>query len=214
MPPSKTKIRLWGRNNSINVQKVIWTLEEMKVPYERLEAGGAHGVTDTPEYVALNPNQLVPVIKDGDTTIWESNTIIRYLFATYAPESGTGLHYPGDARVRAMEEQWMDWQATDFWPEMRPIFHGLIRQSPDVTDEMIAKSKDMVEFKLRVLNSQLEISPFVAGKRFSMADIPVGLTVARWYKLPVDHKRHEHIESWFGVLRARTAFKSVDLPLT
>ncbi|MEO0962611.1 MAG: glutathione S-transferase [Pseudomonadota bacterium] len=123
MPPAKAKIRLWGRNNSINVQKVIWTLEELKVPYERREAGGTHGVTDTPEYKALNPNQLVPVIKDGDTTIWESNTIIRYLFATYAPESGTGLHYPSDPRVRAMEEQWMDWQATDFWPEMRPIFH-------------------------------------------------------------------------------------------
>ncbi|MEO0962645.1 MAG: glutathione S-transferase, partial [Pseudomonadota bacterium] len=91
---------------------------------------------------------------------------------------------------------------------------GLIRKSPDVTDEMIAKSTDMVEFKLRVLNSQLDISPFVSGKRFSMADIPVGLTVARWYKLPVDHKRHEHIESWFGVLRARAAFKTVDLPLT
>ncbi|MGD1933208.1 MAG: glutathione S-transferase family protein [Candidatus Phaeomarinobacter sp.] len=214
MPMPKKPIRLWGRNNSINVQKVIWCLEELGVAYERIEAGGPHGVTDTPDYADLNPNRLVPVVRDGETTIWESNAILRYLFASYAPESGTGLHYPTDARVRAIEEQWMDWQATDFWPAMRPVFHGLIRQAPGVTDDIVAAAADATESKLSILNSQLEKTAFVAGKRFSMADIPVALTVARWLKLPVDHKRHEHIESWFDALRARKAFKPVDLPLT
>jgi len=218
MPTPKAPICLWGRNNSINVQKVIWCLEELGVPYERIEAGGEYGVTDTPDYTEMNPNHLVPVIKDGETVLWESNAIVRYLFATYAPESGTGLHYPADARVRAIEEQWMDWQTADFWPAMRPIFRVLIRKAPDVTErvaeDMVAPAIDATEAKLRVLNSQLEKTAFVAGKRFSMADIPAGLTVARWLKLPVDHKRYEHIESWFDVLRARKAFKSVDLPLT
>ena len=214
MPTPKSPIRLWGRNNSINVQKVIWCLEELGVPYERVEAGGEHGVTDTPDYAQMNPNRLVPVVRDGETTIWESNAILRYLFAAYAPESGTGLHYPTDARVRAVEEQWMDWQTADFWPAMRPVFHGLIRKMPGVTEDMIAAAVDATEAKLHVLNSQLERTAFVAGKRFSMADIPVGLTVARWLKLPVDHKRHEHVESWFDALRGRQAFKSVDLPLT
>jgi len=214
MPNPDARITLWGRNNSINVQKVIWACEELGIGYDRIDAGGAHGVTDTADYAALNPNRLVPVIRDGDTVLWESNTILRYLFATYAPDSGTGLHYPGDARVRALEEQWMDWQATDFWPAMRPIFRGLIRKEPDIHATMIEDAIDAVEFKLDVLDARLKDTAFVAGARFSMADIPVGLTVARWLKLPVDHKRHEHVESWFDVLRGRAAFKPVDLPLT
>lgn len=214
MQQSKAKIRLWGRNNSINVQKVIWTCEELGVGYERIDAGGAFGGTNTAEYVAMNPNGLVPVIRDGDVTLWESNAIMRYLFAAYAPESGTGLHYPTDYRVRAMQEQWMDWQATDFWPTMRPILRGLVRKEPDVHATMVADAVDATEAKLEILDARLAQTAFVTGKHFTMADIPVGLTVARWFKLPVDHKRHEHIESWFDALRRRSAFKSIDLPLT
>jgi glutathione S-transferase len=214
MPPSTTTIRLWGRNNSINVQKVMWTCEELGIGYERVDAGGAFGGTDTDDYLAMNPNGLVPVIRDGEQVIWESNAIIRYLFARYAPDSGTGLHYPTDARVRALEEQWMDWQATDFWPGMRPIFKGLIRKEDGIDATDIARATHASEARLAILNGQLEKAAFVAGKRFSMADIPVGLTVARWLKLPVDHKRHQHVESWFDAIRSRPAFRSVDIPLT
>jgi len=214
MPASAAPLTLYGRANSINVQKVIWALEELGLAYERIDAGGTHGRLDTAEYTALNPNQLVPVICDGTMTLWESNTIIRYLFATYAAQSGTGLHYPTDARVRAIEEQWMDWQATDFWPAMRPVFHGLIRKAPSVTDAMVEDAVAASERKLRVLETQLAHTAFVAGKRFTMADIPAALTVARWYKLPVAHTRHPHMEQWFDAIRARQAFRHVDLPLT
>ncbi len=217
MSESADTLRLWGRNNSINVQKVIWTLEELKIPYERIEAGGAHGVVDTPEYLALNPNGLVPVIHDprgGGLTLWESNAIVRYLFATYAPESGTGLHYPADSRPRAIEEQWMDWQATALWPAMQPMFHGLIRNTPGVTPDMIAAATTLTETRLAVLDQQLDTMAFTAGKRFGMADITTGLTVARWFKLPIDHKRFRHIENWFEAIRTRSAFRHVDIPLS
>lgn len=214
MPPATTKIRLWGRNNSINVQKVIWTCEELGVAYERVDAGGAFGGTDSDDYRAMNPNGLVPVIRDGEQVIWESNAIVRYLFAAYAPASGTGLHYPADARVRAIEEQWMDWQATDFWPAMRPIFKALVRKEDGISEADVARATDASEARLAILDAQLEKAAFVAGKRFTMADIPVGLTVARWLKLPVDHKRHQHVESWFDAIRSRPAFRSVDIPLT
>ena len=214
MPPATAKIRLWGRNNSINVQKVIWACEELGVAYGRVDTGGAFGGTDSDAYRAMNPNGLVPVIRDGEQVIWESNAIVRYLFAAYAPASGTGLHYPTDARVRAIEEQWMDWQATDFWPTMRPIFKGLIRKEDGIHATQIADATDATEARPAILNAQLEKAAFVAGKRFTMADIPVGLTVARWLKLPVDHKRHQHVESWFDAIRSRPAFRSVDIPLT
>lgn len=214
MSDTPVKTLLWGRNNSINVQKVIWALGELKVPFERIEAGGAHGVVDTPDFLAMNPNGLVPVLNDNGTVIWESNAIVRYLFATYAPNSGTGLHYPTDARVRAIEEQWMDWQTTALWPAMHPVFHGRIRNAPGVTEEMIAVGIELAEKRLAVLDAQLAKTAYVAGKRFSMADIPVGLTVARWLKLPVDYAYRDHTMNWFEALRLRPAFKAVDLPLT
>ena len=214
MPPATAKIRLWGRNNSINVQKVIWACEELGVAYERVDAGGAFGGTDSDAYRAMNPNGLVPVIRDGEQVVWESNAIVRYLFAAYAPASGTGLHYPSDARGRAIEEQWMDWQATDFWPTMRPVFKSLIRKEDGISEADVARATDASEARLAILDAQLEKAAFVAGKRFTMADIPVGLTVARWLKLPVDHKRHQHVESWFDAIRSRPAFRSVDIPLT
>ncbi len=87
-------LKLWGRNNSVNVQKAIWCLEELKVPYERFDAGMQYGVVDTPEFRKMNPNGLVPVIEDGATVLWESNAIVRYLAAKY----GKGTLWPKTRR--------------------------------------------------------------------------------------------------------------------
>jgi glutathione S-transferase len=108
-------LRIWGRLSSINVQKVVWCADELGLPYERTEAGGSFGVVGTPEYLAMNPNGLVPVIDDGGFVLWESNAIVRYLAARH----GDGWLWPTDLQLRAEADRWMDWQNFTFWPAMR-----------------------------------------------------------------------------------------------
>ena len=103
-------LRIWGRNNSVNVQKPLWCCEEMGVQYERVDAGGTFGVVNTPQYRNLNPNGLVPTIEDDGFVLWESNAIVRYLAAKHSP----GKLWPEDLKVRAEADKWMDWQTTTF----------------------------------------------------------------------------------------------------
>jgi len=115
-------LKIWGRANSINVQKVLWCCGELGLQYDRIDAGNEFGVNKTPQYRALNPNGLVPTIEDGDFQLWESNVIVRYL----AQKSGHGRLYPANIKTRFDAERWMDWQATVFWPALRPLFIELI----------------------------------------------------------------------------------------
>lgn len=105
-------LRIWGRTNSINVQKVLWCCHELSLDYERIDAGSDFGVTDTPEFMAMNPNRLVPTIDDGDIRLWDSNVIVRYL----AQKHDHGRLCPADIATRFEAERWMDWQATVLWP--------------------------------------------------------------------------------------------------
>ncbi len=121
---------VWGRKNSINVQKVLWCCEEMKIGYERIDAGLAFGVVNTPQYLKLNPNGLVPTIDDDGFVLWESNAILRYLAAKHA----AGSLWPVNLATRADADRWMDWQLSTFWPAIRTLFLGLIRTAPDKRD--------------------------------------------------------------------------------
>jgi len=114
-------LKVWGRNNSSNVRKVLWCVEELAVPYSRIEAGGAFGVVDSPEYRALNPNGRVPMIEDDGFVLWESNAIVRYLAAQYGSDTS---FYPADAKVRAQADKWMDWTTASFAGPFRDVFWG------------------------------------------------------------------------------------------
>src|ERR1700750_3052032 len=120
-------LKIWGRRNSINVQKVLWALEEMQVAYEQIEAGMEFGVNNTPDFLAKNPNGLVPTLEDGDLVLWESNTIVRYLAARY----GKGSLWADDPAARARSERWMDWMLTRLLPALTPPFWNLIRTPPE-----------------------------------------------------------------------------------
>ncbi len=123
-------LKIWGRNNSVNVQKVLWCCEELGLKYERLDAGGSFGVVNTPQYRALNPNGLVPTIEDGPFVLWESNAIVRYLTAKHS----SGKLWPEDHKVRAEADKWMDWQNSMFWPVFRPLFWNVVRTPADERD--------------------------------------------------------------------------------
>jgi len=203
---------IWGRNNSVNVQKVLWCCEEMTVDYKRIDAGAAFGVVNTPEYRNLNPNGLVPTIDDDGFVLWESNAIIRYLAAKRAAAS----LWPDDLRIRAGADQWMDWQQTMFWPAIRPLFMGLIRTAPDKRDaRAMEESRLKTAEVLRILDSQLKSRGYVAGDALTLGDIPLGCAIWRWMALPIDRPELPNVQRWFDSLARRPAYKtSVMLPLS
>lgn len=204
-------ITLWGRDNSINVQKVIWCLEELKTPYERIDAGLAYGINKTPEYLAMNPNGLIPLLRDGDLVLWESNAIVRYLCARY----DHGGLWPEDAGARALGDRWTDWQLTVFNPAFGPAFHGLVRSPGKSDPAAVAASCARTEAAMAILDAHLAENAYLGGDRFGFADIIMGSSVHRWLNMPVEREATPHTERWYQAVNARPASrKAFVLPLT
>jgi glutathione S-transferase len=204
-------LKLWGRTNSVNVKKALWCLGELGIPYERLDAGMAFGVVNTPEYRKMNPNGRVPTIEDDGFVLWESHTIVRYLCAKHS----MGKLCPSDLRVRADAERWMDWAFT-FQSAMRDVFWGLIRTPPEKRDAKAIDAGVKASHELAgMLDGVLADRPYVAGDQFTMGDIPIGCEVQRYLRVPIERPSRPHLEAWFERLRQRPPFmKHVDLPLT
>jgi len=205
-------LKLWGRINSINVQKVLWALEELGVPYERKDAGLQFGVVNEPFYRKMNPNGRVPTIEDDGFVLWESNAIVRYLSAKH----GAGTLWPNDLRQRADADRWMDWATSTLAPAITPVFWGLIRTPPEKRDlKAIDEGAGKLGQAFEVLEQSLEGRDYVAGKPFTMGDIPLGAFVYRWYSLEVKRPRLPRVEAYYRRLQERPAYKRhVMLPLS
>ena len=203
---------IWGRNNSVNVQKVLWCCEEMALGYERIDAGGTFGVVKTSQYLSLNPNGLVPTIEDDGLVLWESNAIVRYLAAKHA----AGSLWPEDLKVRAEADRWMDWTATTVWPALRVLFLGLVRTAPDKRDaQALEESRLKTAEVLHILDAHLKTHEYVAGNAFTMGDIPLGCAIWRWIALPIERPELSNVQRWFDSLARRPAYKKiVMLPLS
>ena len=200
------KLQIWGRMSSINVKKVVWTAREVGLDFERHEAGGVYGVVKTTAYVALNPNSQIPVLQDGDYVLWESNVITRYLSAKHS----LGHLYPDNLQERFDAERWMEWQQTSVNPASRNGFWHLIRLPVDERDPaLVVQSNAAVELLMATLDDHLATRRFMVGERFSMADIPLGCEVQRWFGLPQSRAARPHMERWFATLLARPAAKGV-----
>ena len=164
-------LKVWGRNTSANVQKVMWAIGELGLACERIDIAGPFGKNRDPAYLAMNPNGLVPTLEEDDFLLWESNAIVRYLAAKF----GAGTLEPSDPRARARAGQWMDWQLTVAGPAIFPVFWGLVRTPVEQRDpKAIEAGKAKTVDAMSILNGQLMKTAFVAGDTFSCGDIPVG----------------------------------------
>lgn len=207
-------LRLWGRMSSINVRKVVWTAQELGITLQRTDAGGQFGIVCEPRFLGLNPNGLVPLIEDDDTgaVLWESNTIVRYLCARHS----MGELYPEPLPARFIAEQWMDWQQTTLNPAGRDAFVQWVR-TPDAqrNNGAIAASVAATEPLMAMLDDHLARQPYMAGERFTMADIPVACEVHRWWGLPPERPARPHLERWYSAVSHRTgAIGVLDQPLS
>ncbi|MET0538518.1 MAG: glutathione S-transferase family protein [Xanthobacteraceae bacterium] len=197
-------IKIWGRTTSINVQKVMWAIGELGLAHERIDAGGTFGKNNEPAYLAMNPNGLVPTLDEDGFILWESNSVVRYIAARY----GAGKLEPSDLQERARASSWMDWQLSTASPAIHALFWGMIRTPPEKRDQAaIVASRDKTAAAMKILDGQLAKTPFVAGQKFSMGDIPVALVSYRFRRLASEYPKFNNLERWYAEIERRAPFK-------
>ena len=198
-------LKIWGRNTSSNVQKVIWALAEMKLPFERIDVGGAFGKTKDPAYLAMNPNSLVPTLEEEDGfTMWESNSICRYLAAKHQSRTLE----PASPQTRARAQMWMDWQLSVMAPAITPVFWQLIRTPADKRDaNAVETGKEKTITAAKMMDAQLGKTQFMAGDEFSYGDIPVGIMIYRYVQLIPERPATPNLDRWYAAISSRPAFK-------
>jgi glutathione S-transferase len=205
------QLRIWGRANSVNVQKVLWCLRELDLAYERIDAGMAFGKNREPGYLAMNPNGRVPTLVDGDFVLWESNSIMRYLTLAYRPESPI---YPRAPKRRAAVDRWLDWTLSTMQPVDRPVFWALVR-TPVAERDMVAIQKDVdaEAVQWRIVDAQLATRRFIEGDDFTLADIALGAYARRWLGVEgVSKPKLAHLDRWFAEFSGRPGFQQFIAP--
>ena len=197
-------IEIFGRRNSSNVAPVMWAVGELGLDHVRHNVGGSFGGLDE-QYAKLNPNRLVPVVRDGDVVLWESSAIVRYLAATY----GEGSLWPEDTAMRGIADQWMEWCKTTLNPTFFPIFWQLIRTPAEDCDrEQVERSVAATARTLGILEQHLGTTPYIGGNRLTMGDLPFGSLIYRYFNLDIPRPALPNIESWYGRLCERSAYQT------
>jgi len=196
-------LKIWGRTNSINVQKVLWCCAELQIRFQRVDAGGKFGVNNTAEYLAMNPNGLVPTIDDGGFILWESHAIVRYL----SRKHGLGTLWPKEDKGAADADRWMEWYSTTLWNNLRPVFWNLVRVEPEKRDvKLVEDSRKKMAENLKLVESHLADHPFVAGDTLTVGDIPMGVALHRWFLLPIERPVYPNIAAYYERLKQRPPF--------
>jgi len=202
-------LKIWGRVNSINVQKVMWAVAELKIPHERIDAGMQFGVVNTPEYRKMNPNGRVPTIDYDGFVLWESNAIVRYLYAKHGPRRTLEQGYSA--------EKWMDWTTSTVAAPITTIFWQLIRTAPEKRDapavELALKQAGDI---FKIADDALASQAYLSGGEFGMGDIPFGCFANRWFQLPVERPAHANLSRYYERLKARPGYRQhvTAIPLT
>jgi glutathione S-transferase len=208
---AKSDLTIWGRANSVNVQKVLWCAEELGLSYQRIDAGMAFGRNTEPDYLAMNPNGRVPTLVDGDFVLWESNSIMRYFALAHGPGSTI---YPAAPKARAAVDRWLDWTLSTLQPVDRPVFWALVRTPVEKRDmAAIQKDADAEAVVWRIADAQLATRKFIEGEQFTLADIALGAYARRWFGVEgVTKPTFPHLERWFAQFSTRPGFQKFLAP--
>jgi glutathione S-transferase len=208
---SPRPIQIWGRANSVNVQKVLWCCRELDVAFERIDAGMQFGRNTDLDYLAMNPNGRVPTLVDGDFVLWESNAIMRYVALVHGQDAGI---YPANAKTRAAMERWLDWTLSTLQPVERPLFWGLVR-TPVAQRDMAAMqtAADTAAVQWRIIDAHLAGRSMLEGETFTLADIAMGAYARRWLGVEgVEKPVLANLARWYEALSGRPAFREIVAP--
>ncbi|SFG30700.1 glutathione S-transferase [Novosphingobium sp. CF614] len=205
----ETSFAVWGRLNSHNVKKVVWFAEELGLDYVRRDIGGQFGYTE--DYLAKNPNRVVPMIEDDNLALWESNAILRYMAAEYGGERW----FPADPAQRARADRWMDWQVTYADAQRLPFLSFARTPRADWDMAAITRDMDSCAKQLAVMERYLGESPWLSGSQFGIGDIPMGVYAYTWFSLPFEKPEFPAIAEWYARIRERPGYaRQVMIPLT
>ncbi|MGI9382843.1 MAG: glutathione S-transferase family protein [Methyloligellaceae bacterium] len=198
-------LKVYGRKSAFHVQKAMWFVGELGIAHELVEVGGPAGGLDAPDFRKMNPHGRIPVLDDGGTIVWESHTILRYLAARH----GARKYWSDDPAKRTMAERWMDWAQTALQPDfVRGVFWAFYR-TPEDRRDMAAVQRKVAQcgnhFKL--LDGILEGRNYLLGDELSLADIPAGTNLYRYFNIDIDRPHVPNVERWFSALQERPAFR-------
>lgn len=198
-------LKVWGRRSSFNVQKVLWLVGELGLEHEHIPAGGGFGISDTPDFLALNPHGRVPLMDDNGTIVWESHAILRYLAARY----GKPHFWSEDPGRQSKADRWMDWSQTSLQPAfLTGVFWGFYRTPPALRDwPAIEKSMGLCSQYFRLLDQVLSDQPFLAGETLTLADIPAGTALYRYFELDMERPHLPNVQAWYQRLSQRAAYQ-------
>jgi glutathione S-transferase len=197
-------LKIWGRRNSFNVQKVMWLVGELGLEHQHIDAGGSFGGLDRPEFLQMNPHGRVPVVDDDGVTVWESHSIIRYLSAKY----GRGSLWIDEPAQRSFADRWMDWSLATLQPDFMDLFWGFYRTPAEKRDwpRINARVARCAEH-FRLLDRHLAGKSSLAGSRLTMADIPAGTALYRYFELDVEHPVVPNVTAWYERLQLRAPYQ-------
>jgi glutathione S-transferase len=198
-------IEIWGRANAYNVQKTLWMLGELELEFLHHDLGSVDGELETPGFLQLNPHARIPVIRDGDAVVWESNTILRYLGARY-DEGGL---WPTDAYERSRGERWMDWELATLQPDFIDLFWGFYRTPEESRDAAaIADAARRCVRDFESLDRHLSRYPYLGGERFGLGDIPCAVCLYRYFEMGFEVPKPEYVMQWYARLAGRPAYRA------
>ncbi len=199
-------LTVWGRRSSSNVQALMWCIGELGLAYERHDAGHIYGVVDTPAFRAMNPNGTVPVLRDGDDEpLWETGAILRYLAARHAGDD----FWPADPAARAQVDKWAEWAKINVTLGFTmPIFWRVVRTAPSARDPVaIAEAVAKFDTILDLAEAQLARGGFLAGDRFTLADIQFGHVLYRYFDIAIARRDRPVLQRYYDALTARPAYR-------
>jgi glutathione S-transferase len=198
-------LTIWGRRSSFNVQKVMWLIGELGLPHHHIDAGGRFGGLDDPAFLRMNPHGRVPVLRDGETTIWESHAILRYLAARHGDER----FWSADPAGRSHADRWMDWAHTSLQPDfLMGVFWGFYRTPehkrnwPAIRAALARCARDFAQ-----LERQLDGRAMLLGDDLSLADIAAGTALYRYFELEIERPSLPNVERWYHALQQRPAYR-------
>ena len=197
-------IEIWGRANAYNVQKALWMLRELELEFVHHDLGSVAGELETGAFLRLNPHARIPVIRDGDSVVWESNTILRYLGARY----DAGGLWPQDAYRRSLAERWMDWELATLQPDFIDLFWGYYRTPEKARDkDAIAAAARRCERDFEMLDRHLERVPYLGGDAFGIGDIPCAICLYRYFEMGYEVPEPPFVMQWYARLAKRPAYR-------
>ncbi|KAF3779074.1 Glutathione S-transferase F9 [Nymphaea thermarum] len=206
-------VKVYGAAYASCARRVLACLIEKGVDFEIIPVDLLSGEQKKPEFLKLQPFGMVPVIQDGDFTLYESRAIIRCYAQKYA-DQGTDL-LGKTLEERATVEQWLEVEGQNFNPHIYTLVLQLLyfpKMGVPQDEKLIRESEEKLGKVLDVYEERLSKSKYLGGDFFSLADL-THLPFTQYLVNDIGKeyliKHREHVKRWWEDISNRPSWKKV-----